>query len=436
MDKTTWLTAEGVTSYDLNSMAKDAAVGLGRAVAALLGDVTGCVSGFTASATTSPSMSINISDGTVIQIAPADADPIGTFLADQTPIVQVGYCGTQTSALDTSGLSAGQSKWYLVQAQFIQSDVIRAGDPTAGRRAFYNSANPGAPLDGINGEGGTIPTVRLGFCNVTVIPGAPGTAGSNVPPQPSANCLPMFLINVSFGQTSIASGDIQIAGPLAYSGYQQAPFLAGLLAQHHLGTPGCAPQIDLTAEVKNILRFANMPATNSNPPVPVSGNNIIAGGAVIVTYVGNGSPNGNQAGSKGDVYVDESLTPAAVWRCRTAGTSSTAVWESLAATTVQPMKWVLIAKAGAFTMNDPSGSFYQVSASAPLPVTLPVSPGDGSVYKMRLTIGSGNSVTLTADPTAPDFIDQAGISQSTLTLNGPYAGTLEIIAIVGGWDVS
>ena len=323
MDKTPWNSEQGVTSYDLNNMSKDAQKGIGWAIQSLLGSTLSLINGFTASQTSSPSLSINLTHGWIYQLANIDSSPIGSLPADTNQIIQQGFALAQSVALNTSSMSAGQQQYWLIQANFSQVDQVRTGDPTNGLRPFYNSANPPQPLQGPDGLGGTIATVRLGQAVITAQPGTPAAAGTNVPPSASAGCVGLYLINLSYGQTAITNGQISVAGPGVYSGYPQAPFLAGLLQSHHNGMPGQAPQIQLTnaAEVQGQLPVANLIASNTVGAVPLcrqyagNPNGNVAG---QTNYLGNGAPDLVLNTNTGALYV-----------CTTAGNAATAVWTSV-----------------------------------------------------------------------------------------------------------
>ncbi len=90
-------------------------------------------------------------------------------------------------------------------------------------------------------------------------------------------------------------------------------------------------------------------------------------------------------------------------------------------------KFTLFAKTGSFTASDGTGSYYRTSATAT--ITLPASPGDGSVYKFKVTGG-----TSTFAFNGSDTINHAfGTSNQSLVLTAP-SGVLELIAVPGGWD--
>lgn len=245
------------------------------ALAGLASDVTSglpytVLGGLVASQAVAPSLTINISAGRIYQFASSDLVGVGSIPQDLNTIVQQGFNPAQSLTLVAP--SSGQSQWNLVQAQFSQVDAVRTNDPNGGIVPFYNAANPTQPtLNSIN-------TVRKGVCVLQVVTGSAATTGSEVPPNPTNGWVPLYMIDLAGGQTQITTSQIISCGPSVGTGvssnYPSAPFLAGLLASHHSGRAGQAPQIKLASEVQGILPYANMSAVrtllNSNLTVYVA----------------------------------------------------------------------------------------------------------------------------------------------------------------------
>jgi microcystin-dependent protein len=310
--------------FDFLWQEKDILAAIGALELDLAGQTTTLVTGFTPTPTGPASLTINLTAGRIYQQSVLDATAFGALASDATIVQQQGVAPAQSVTLSTAGLSAGQSMWALVQAQFSQVDVIRTGDPTNGVLNFFNSANPTQPFQGPNNDGSSQPTERKATVSIQVINGTPASTGSEVPPNPTNGWVPLFLVDLAFAQTTITSGQILVAGPSVGnnvpSNYPGAPFLAGLLNQHHKGIPGQAPQIDLTAEVKNLLPLLNLPASSTS------------GGGIGVLKLHAGNPNGNVAGNfnvngASDFCID--ITGQLLYFCSATGTSSTAVWTSV-----------------------------------------------------------------------------------------------------------
>lgn len=296
VDRTIFWDQNQSRTFDYQANEHDTLYGISLSMSDTLGSAMTVINGLLASQSTpSPSLTINISSGRIYALAPADATAIGAIPQDLVDIVQQGFYSGGQLTLTTAGLSAGQSRWALVQAEFSQQDGIRSGDPNAGLLFFYNSANPAEPFEGPGDDGATTPTVRQGLCVVNVLYGTPATTGSEVPPTPSTGFAPLYLIDLTFGQTTITNGEILVSGPSVGTGvpsnYPIAPFLAGLLNSHHDGNPGQAPQIKLASEVQGLLPVVNQAPQYANTAVYTINGGVqqvsINGGAFTNTGAGN-----------------------------------------------------------------------------------------------------------------------------------------------------
>lgn len=263
MYRTIYFSTEQLRSFDLLWSLKDVLTGLADTTQDILGGTTTVVSGLAATATTPASLVIDIAAGRIYQSAQTDATPYGALGDDTNIIFQQGLAPAQTATLSTSALSAGQSQWALIECSFSQIDEIRVGDPTGGVLYYYNSANPSEPFQGPGGDGATNYTVRETLVTINVLYGPVASSGSEVPPTPSSGSTPLYLIDLTYGQTQVTQGDILISGPSVGnnvpSDYPYAPFLAGLLNSHHDGNPGQAPKINLQTEVQGVISAANLP---------------------------------------------------------------------------------------------------------------------------------------------------------------------------------
>jgi hypothetical protein len=271
-----------------------------KAIAQMMGDVLGetmtVISGLAATASTPASLSINLAAGSIYQLAPIDATANGAIAQDTTQVLQQGIIGAQTIVLSAAGITAGRSQWHLIEAQFSQTDVIRPGDPNGGLLFFYDANNVSQPFQGPGGSGTTTPTVRQGVVTVGVITGAAAATGSEVPPQPTPGWTPLYLVDLSYGQTQIQQSQIQAAAPSAGTGvpntYPYAPFLAGLLDSHHGGVPGQAPKINLQTEVQGTLPASSLPLIPAGnlpfPPVQQGGGAFQGTNKVYIGYDGGG----------------------------------------------------------------------------------------------------------------------------------------------------
>lgn len=231
---------------------------------------TTVVSGGAATADSPADMSISVAPISIYQIADVDATAYGALPANTAQILQIGHNDSATAlTFSTSALTSGQSQWALVEASLLVSDSIPSNDPNSGLLLYYNATNPSQPYQGQNNSGVTQNTLRSNTVALNIVYGAVAATGSEVPPSPSAGAVPLYLIDLTYGQTQIVN--IITAGPSAAtnvpSNYPHAPFLAGLLNSHHSGGTGQAPQINLATETQgNFNRIVQgvTPPVNDN----------------------------------------------------------------------------------------------------------------------------------------------------------------------------
>jgi hypothetical protein len=327
MDRTIFWSQNQSRTFDLVEGDHDALVALGTVVQDVLNSTTTVLSGFAGSQTTVPSLTINLTAGRIYQQAPADATANGAIPQDTTVITQQGFLAASQVTLSTSGLTTGQSRWALIEAQYSQVDSIRTADPNGGLLFFYNSANPNEPFQGPGNDGDTTPTVRQGLVVVQVVLGSAATTGSETPPSPTSGWVPMYLVDLSYGQTAITTSEILTAGPSVGTGvpnnYPYAPFLAGLLNSHHSGNAGQAPKINLATETQGTLpasSVASLYAVDSGSvnalvatlsPVPASLGSLL--GRLVQVKVANSNtsttPSINVNGLGAVTIVNSDLTP-------------------------------------------------------------------------------------------------------------------------------
>ena len=422
MDRSTIYSQEQARLFDIQQGWKDGLKGNGYLAQALLGSLLPVVSGFSASQQATPNMTINLALGQIYTSGQVDPTPWGGSPSDTSLIVQQGIANAaQILSFTTAGLTAGQQQYCLISAAFSQVDSVRAGDPTGGVLPYYNSALPSQALQGPGGGGSVQATVRQGLVSITQTYGAPASTGSAVPPAVPANNVPMYLLLLTFGQGTITNGQIVTAGPAAYTGYQQAPFLAGLLQQHHGGTAGQAPQIDATFEIKNILGLPHLPVTNTAPPVVSA--NITLGGTIPVALQGIVNPNGNVAGAVGDQFLNTAT--GAKYECTAAGSSSTAIWSSIGGATASPL---VLVTAWPYTVasnfvdilgdvTSGSGTLNLQQASTVPAAQIGVQKRDSSPNSILVTPSS----TFTGPATAPDIINygiQTGLTSLAISTQG------------------
>jgi hypothetical protein len=244
MHKSTLYSQEQNRSFDHMSVYNDALTALGVLMADILfgsagGTLSTVLGGF--GATPGTGLTINLAAGSLYQLAALDGTAWGAMPANAAQVVQQGLAAAQAVVLTAAALISGQSQWVLIEATFGQVDAIRTGDPNSGIAPFVNAANPtGPPLQGPGGSGGTLPSVRQGVASIRVLYGGPATTGAETPPNPDAGYVPLYLVDLAFGQTTITQNQIIIAQPSVVPNgspsYAYAPFLSRLVGDMVAGT--------------------------------------------------------------------------------------------------------------------------------------------------------------------------------------------------------
>jgi hypothetical protein len=221
MDRQFWYPGQQMPVSSLLKQAKANLFGLGFLAKALLGNqgqsFTTQATGLLCAPTSPPTMSVTVGEGAIFAESVADANPYGALGTDSTVVVKQGLnLATQTFAL-AAPAAAGQSIVYLIEAQY--SEV----DSGAALLSYVNAANPTGPaLQGQGGNGISQPTVRQGVCAMQVKAGTPAATGSQVAPAADVGYVPLWLVTVANGQTTITSANIAMAST--------APFIEPITA--------------------------------------------------------------------------------------------------------------------------------------------------------------------------------------------------------------
>lgn len=113
---------------------------------------------------------------------------------------------------------------------------------------------------------------------------------------------------------------------------------------------------------------------------------------------------------------------------------ATSNWEILSKTPSSSggISYTLSSKSAGFTANGTTGTFYQITCSSAVAITLPASPADATIYKFIVVSGTALA-TFTAN--GAETILNGYQSSATMTL-AYLAGAVELIAVSGGWQVT
>lgn len=200
---------------DLLKTNQNAMVALGFLAQVTLGTGT-VVDGLACVPTTPASLSVLVGPGAIYSVENLEATSYGSLSADTTDqIVKQGIALGNTSFAITPPATSGQSRVYLIQAEYQDAD----GGSTV--LPYYNAANPAVPYSGPANSGTQQNTVRQGKCILSLKAGTAASTGSQTTPTPDAGYVGLWAVTVANGATTIVSGNI--------AQYASAPFLKAKL---------------------------------------------------------------------------------------------------------------------------------------------------------------------------------------------------------------
>ncbi len=373
------------------------------------GSGTTVVSGGAATPNSPATMSINIAPISIYQMADVDATAYGALAANTAQILQIGRNDASTSlTFSTSALTSGQSQWALVEASLLTSDSVAPNDPNSGLLLYYNATNPSQPYQGQNNNGLTQNTLRSNTVALSIVYGAVASSGSEIPPSPSSGSVPLYLVDLTYGQTQITN--IITAGPSAAtnvpSNYPYAPFLAGLLNSHHSGGTGQAPKVNLATETQGNF---NRIVQGVTPPQFDSSLNL----ATTAWF-----------SSKGIAFAEEiALTASTTLTASQAGNLIYANGNTAAITITLPLSNGATVGQMVFPLINLSAYTVTVAASGTDTLNIPTT-----------TIGPYQSLMVVNDGvSAWDFVTgSVGNANSPLTVGNATAGTQDAVPISQG----
>lgn len=216
-----------LTADDLNKERDYTAIALGKIVSALLGQGT-VVSDLAATAVASTTVpTLQLSDGQLYELATLDPTAFGSLPVNSFPstanVMKQGLLLASRGDANTFELTppgtSGESIIYLLEAQYADLD---ADTQTI---TFYNVSDPTNPTTA------TQPRVREGTINFVLKAGI--ASSSPTAPSADAGYVPLYNIEVAYGQTALSQSDITVA-----SG---APFLSQKLFSLMNGGPVTIP---------------------------------------------------------------------------------------------------------------------------------------------------------------------------------------------------
>lgn len=199
---------------DILNTNKNAEIALAFLTSSIFGNST--IAAGLSCAPASGSLGVVISPGSLSQVMPVDATAYGSLASDTTDtIVKTGINISATNLSLSAPLEAGYSVNYLIQAQISETD----GSPLT--LAYYDASNPTIPYSGPLNSGAANNTVRQ--CRVQLQTAATVVAaptGTQTTPSPDSGFVGLWVVTVSYGQTTISSGNISQYVLAPFSPYQ------------------------------------------------------------------------------------------------------------------------------------------------------------------------------------------------------------------------
>lgn len=179
-----------------------------EAIGALVRDLIGSttqVAGLAATPTSPASLAVQVGPGSIYAFKLLDDTPQGQILgtggipADTDvdhSIMKQGLLRDPMTFPVTAPVTAGQSVNYLIQARFVEEDAA------ASDAQFYNTTNPNAPITD------QVSRARYNLCEVGIKAGVAATTGSQTTPAEDAGWVPVWVVTVANGATTITGGNI------------------------------------------------------------------------------------------------------------------------------------------------------------------------------------------------------------------------------------
>jgi hypothetical protein len=189
---------------DLLTISRDAMVAIGYLAQAVFG-TSPVVDGLACQPTSPTSMQVNIGPGSITQFSVVDTIGYGSLGADAvSPLVKMGINLAPTSFVLGAPTTSGQSINYLIQASLQEADTNPVVLP------FYNAANPAQPFSGPANSGSAQNTRRTQAVQMQMKAGPAGATGSQATPVIDNGWVGLYVISVTYGQTSVTGTSISI----------------------------------------------------------------------------------------------------------------------------------------------------------------------------------------------------------------------------------
>lgn len=217
MDRTLVYPGSIPLDSDMLSINRNVMVAIGYLARAVLGEHP-TVDGLLCSPMVPPALSVSVGPGSIAQLSVIDPLAYGSLPPDATtPLVKMGINTASVNFTFTVPTTSGHSTNFLIQAALQEGDALPVVLP------YYNASSPNQPYSGPTNSGLPQNTVRTQRVQLQLKAGVPAVAGSQVTPPVDNGWIGLYVVTVSYGQTSI--------GALNIATFATAPFLNWKLPQ-------------------------------------------------------------------------------------------------------------------------------------------------------------------------------------------------------------
>lgn len=169
------------------------------------------VSGLAVGPNSPAAMNVVVAPGSIFQLSTVDATAYGSLAADTADaLVKQGINIASTTLAITAPTTSGYSQNYLIEAALLEAD----GTPVV--LPYYNASNPASPYLGPGNSGSAQNTVRAQTVQLQAKAGVPATTGTQTTPATDSGWVPLAVVTVAYGASSITSGNISVASGAPY----------------------------------------------------------------------------------------------------------------------------------------------------------------------------------------------------------------------------
>lgn len=214
MDRRLIYTGATPVDLDSNQVQQFGMISDGFLAEAVMGQSAWCY-GLACAPTSPASMSLTVGRGCMGQMTVVDETNPGTSaIADTTdPLMKAGINLASTTLTFVAPATSGQSQVFLIEGQVQETDT------GATVLQYFNPTPPYSPFTGPSNTGASNNTLRTQRVVLQVVAGAPAATGSQTAPGVTAGWVPLYLVTIANGATTLTSANIavQAAAPFVLS---------------------------------------------------------------------------------------------------------------------------------------------------------------------------------------------------------------------------